>query len=701
MGITGLLPLLKGVSQEKTLADYRGETLAVDGYCWLHQVMHRCSEDTFLDPKSERYIDYFMARVDNLVRHGVSPYIVFDGGSLPSKAHTEEARRLARQNDRAKAMQFLSQNNKEQARKHFSRAIDISPYMAHRVILVPSFELDLVQCLHICTGRQRLRQKNIKYVVAPYEADAQLAYLVKCGLVNGVITEDSDCLVFDCNKVVFKMDWNGKGQEIKVQSILRNSEPNMQGFTHDMFMEMCIFSGCDYLANIPRLGLKTSYNLFRKYGSVRKVLRNLRLEGKVKVPASYEEDFAKAKLTFKHQRVYDPLNKKLVFLSSPPDDLKEQIMDWCFLGPEISDANATAIAIGDMDPITMTYFGKYQCAVPIDKHSFPSIRDKSVASNLGSNDDRYLVPSSSLSCATDREEIDSSTMSSQSQEASNDTKIADKVMEQVRQKVQEETAFDRMMRAGSQLQKQSLKRKRKKTTNSIPAIALKSKSRFFGLQPQHSTRGDRLSTKASTERCKAIPQKIAKAGQIILNLKHSFPDLVDRAMILLTVSRMFLIQQYVIWAANMQHVNIESYIKKVPISYETTNVPVPNMVEQDYEPWMDPRSTCILPDRDQWYLNGRCHLSMLWKPYQSPKDRVEFPRLQYECGGEKIAFVAIGNAGIPDFRESDAESKRPGNDKEAFNAIHEQIPGDVVEAVKAHDVLYDIYLGNNFNDGIK
>ena len=122
------------------------------------------------------------------------------------------------------------------------------------------------------------------------------------------------------------MDWNGRGQEIKVQSILKSIEPNMQGFTHDMvrhgmliwllfdallhqFMEMCIFSGCDYLASIPRLGLKTSYNLFRKYGSVRKVLRNLRLEGKVKVPASYEQDFAKSKLTFKHQRVYDPLNK--------------------------------------------------------------------------------------------------------------------------------------------------------------------------------------------------------------------------------------------------------------------------------------------------------------------------------------------------------------------------------------------------------
>lgn len=72
---------------------------------------------------------------------------------------------------------------------------------------------------------------------------------------------------------------------------------------------MCIFSGCDYLANLPRIGLKTSYNLFKKYGSVKKVFQTLRLEGKVNVPESYEDGFARAKLTFKHQRVYDPLEK--------------------------------------------------------------------------------------------------------------------------------------------------------------------------------------------------------------------------------------------------------------------------------------------------------------------------------------------------------------------------------------------------------
>ena len=38
-------------------------------------------------------------------------------------------------------------------------------------------------------------------IVAPYEADAQLAYLMKCGIAQLVITEDSDLVLFGCDRV--------------------------------------------------------------------------------------------------------------------------------------------------------------------------------------------------------------------------------------------------------------------------------------------------------------------------------------------------------------------------------------------------------------------------------------------------------------------------------------------------------------------
>lgn len=42
---------------------------------------------------------------------------------------------------------------------------------------------------------------SVKYIVAPYEADAQLTYLAVKGIIDAVITEDSDLIPFGCPNV--------------------------------------------------------------------------------------------------------------------------------------------------------------------------------------------------------------------------------------------------------------------------------------------------------------------------------------------------------------------------------------------------------------------------------------------------------------------------------------------------------------------
>lgn len=66
---------------------------------------------------------------------------------------------------------------------------------------------------------QVARARGVDCVVAPYEADAQLAYLTKCGLAQAVITEDSDLLAFGCQKVfgaAFPMPCKEKCVEVNV-----------------------------------------------------------------------------------------------------------------------------------------------------------------------------------------------------------------------------------------------------------------------------------------------------------------------------------------------------------------------------------------------------------------------------------------------------------------------------------------------------
>lgn len=48
---------------------------------------------------------------------------------------------------------------------------------------------------------QECRKLDVDCIVAPYEADAQLAFLNICGIADYVITEDSDLTLFGCKKV--------------------------------------------------------------------------------------------------------------------------------------------------------------------------------------------------------------------------------------------------------------------------------------------------------------------------------------------------------------------------------------------------------------------------------------------------------------------------------------------------------------------
>jgi exonuclease 1 len=181
-----------------------------------------------------------------------------------------------------------------------------------------------VSCILTTNFIQALRAEGIQYVVAPYEADAQLAYLERVGLVDGIITEDSDLLVFGCKTVLFKLDAVSSTVACISRSdfaSLTTSESGISllGWSDVQFRAMAILSGCDYLPSIAGIGLKTAWSLLRKHKTVEHVLRMLRFEGKKEVPKQYLLAFKLAEKVFLHQRVYDPATERLVNMTPIPE----------------------------------------------------------------------------------------------------------------------------------------------------------------------------------------------------------------------------------------------------------------------------------------------------------------------------------------------------------------------------------------------
>ncbi|KAF9672507.1 hypothetical protein SADUNF_Sadunf11G0049500 [Salix dunnii] len=310
MGIQGLLPLLKSIMVPIHIKELEGCSVAVDTYSWLHKGALSCSTQLCKGLPTSRHIEYCMHRVNLLRHYGVKPVLVFDGGLLPMKIEQENKRARSRKENLERAIEHESNGNSAAAYECYQKAVDISPSIAHELIQV-------------------LRKENVLYVVAPYEADAQMTFLSVSKQVDAVITEDSDLIPFGCHRIIFKMDKYGQGVEFQNSRLQQNKDLSFVGFTNEMLLEMCIFSGCDYQQSLPGMGLKRAHALITKFKSYDKVIKHLKYST-VSVPPLYEESFKKAILTFRHQRVYDPTMKDIVHLSDLPDNIGNDLE---FLGP--------------------------------------------------------------------------------------------------------------------------------------------------------------------------------------------------------------------------------------------------------------------------------------------------------------------------------------------------------------------------------
>jgi exonuclease-1 len=266
-----------------------------------------------------------------LQHFGVTPYIVFDGDYLPSKAATEADREKRREDSKRSGLDLLNAGKTSQAYLEFQKAVDVTPEMARQLI-------------------DELRKTQVQYVVAPYEADAQMVYLERKGIVDGILSEDSDLLVFGAKCLLTKLDQYGNCIEINKADFCACKEVTLTGWSDVEFRQMAILSGCDYLASINNMGLKTAYRMVRKHKTIEKVLRMLQFDGKFHVPKGYLEDFRQASSPSSTNGVFCPRTQSIVFHTQPDHPIDDQKMH--YIGAYVEPTIAQGVARGDLNPMT-------------------------------------------------------------------------------------------------------------------------------------------------------------------------------------------------------------------------------------------------------------------------------------------------------------------------------------------------------------
>lgn len=322
MGVQNLLPLLAPVSSRVNLQSLKGKKVAVDGFVWLHRGAFGCAKELVNNPSTTKILSFLMKRLNRLLENGITPVIVFDGQQLPQKAKTNEKRRKERKEALELALEYEKRNMSRESYQCYERAVEINSYTVY-------------------TWIKQLKKFNIEYIVAPYEADAEMAYLARTGYVDYVLTEDSDLIVYQTPCTLFKLDDLNQVTMIRYDAVL-----NHLNLTKEEFILFCCLAGCDYIDHIPRLGIQTSLKYVSKFKTIEKVLEEIQKSPKFEVPDNYLESLKQAVLTFMAQKIYDPVDKKIKNLipieNSPP-----------FLGPPIPEDILNDLISGEID--TRTY----------------------------------------------------------------------------------------------------------------------------------------------------------------------------------------------------------------------------------------------------------------------------------------------------------------------------------------------------------
>ena len=88
-------------------------------------------------------------------------------------------------------------------------------------------------------------KKHVPVIESPYDGDDQLAMMVETGIINAIVSGDSDFFAFNSNIVIIDIQENTNFVEIvKLNDMYQNFES--KGYTYDMVRTAMIISTADY-----------------------------------------------------------------------------------------------------------------------------------------------------------------------------------------------------------------------------------------------------------------------------------------------------------------------------------------------------------------------------------------------------------------------------------------------------------------------
>jgi flap endonuclease-1 len=253
MGVLNLIKLIERYAPQsikyKKITDYKNKKLGIDANLMIYKIIfaiRRGGYDIENNGTVVTHIHGLLQKIMGFRKYDITPVFVFDSSFPDIKEETLRKRKEIRQTFKKKYAEALKDDMQDYKKKYFYLKSDITEK-----------EINDIRELIKIFGYQIIDSKE--------EADSELANMMAHNLIDGIITDDMDILLFGGKKILrrFTVSDKKKIQEIDLKKFLKQAK-----LSQKQLVDIGIMIGCDYCASVKGIGPIKAYKLIQDYKSI-------------------------------------------------------------------------------------------------------------------------------------------------------------------------------------------------------------------------------------------------------------------------------------------------------------------------------------------------------------------------------------------------------------------------------------------------
>jgi flap endonuclease-1 len=288
MGIKNIHEILKKYSENSYrpvhLSEYHLKKVAIDMSIYMFRAKARANAKG----TPNQWLSDFIYLTCALRKNKIHPVFVYDTKAPVEKSDEHKKRAEQRQKQKERIA------NISKAIEQYHRTSDIDQILLdlcsdmsekrNRLLGRPvekDFDISVVtqkleklkaQVINVTDSDFKLTKElfdilTVPYIQAPGEAEAMCSYLCVHGIVDAVLSEDTDVLAYGAKKFLTRIDTVTE-TVVEIDRELLLSDLRL---SPSSFLDLCIMCGTDYNTNIKGIGPEKSYNLIFQYESIEKI----------------------------------------------------------------------------------------------------------------------------------------------------------------------------------------------------------------------------------------------------------------------------------------------------------------------------------------------------------------------------------------------------------------------------------------------